>query len=140
VSILNVVERSFRINGVRGLGQRSRPTEQIDAEVVRAASELYEIKPSSRRVRVRGRLDLMGASQDVLRIEIQPGQMVTALWDGDQPIESLRELFNRDVVVEGIGLFRPSGSLLRVDADAIALASSQDEFFRQIPVAPIQRD
>jgi len=42
--------------------------------------------------------------------------------------------------VEGVGVFRPSGSLLRVDADAIVLASSQDEFFRRVPSAAAKRD
>ena len=62
------------------------------------------------------------------------------MWDGDKPVESLREFFNRDVVVEGIGVFRLSGSLLRIDADAVASASAQDEFFRGIPTGTVQRD
>ena len=67
-----------------------------------------------------GRLDVMGASQGVLKLDVRPGEIVTALWEGEEPVETLREFFNRDVVVEGVGVFRPSGSLLRVDADAIA--------------------
>jgi len=89
---------------------------------------------------VTGRLDVMGASQGVLKLDIRPGEVVTALWEGEEPVESLREFFNKDVVVEGVGVFRPSGSLLRIDADAIAAASSQDEFFRQVPSAAIQPD
>jgi hypothetical protein len=113
---------------------------QIDAEVVVAASELSAVTPPSRRVRVTGRLDVMGASQGVLKLDVRPGEAVTALWEGDQPVESLREFFNREVVIEGIGVFRPSGSLLRIDANAIVAASSQDEFFRGIPKGALQRD
>ena len=113
---------------------------QIDAEVVIAASELYAVTPTPRRVRVTGRLDVMGASQGVLKLEVKSGEFVTALWEGDAPVESLREFFNRDVVIEGLGVFRPSGSLLRIDADAIAPATSQDEFFRSIPTGTVQRD
>jgi hypothetical protein len=113
---------------------------QIDADVVVAASELYAVTPAPRRLRVTGRLDVMGASQGVLKLDVRPSEIVTALWEGDEPVESLREFFNREVVVEGIGVFRPSGSLLRVDADAIAAASSQDEFFRRVPSAVVQRD
>jgi hypothetical protein len=113
---------------------------QIDAGVVVAASELYAITPAARRLRVTGRLDVMGASQGVLKLDLRPGEIVTALWEGEEPVESLREFFNKDVVVEGIGIFRPSGSLLRVDADAIAAASSQDDFFRRVPSAAVQRD
>ena len=113
---------------------------QIDSEVVVAASELYAVTPTARRVRVTGRLDVMGASQGVLKLDVRPNEIVTALWEGEEPVETLREFFNQDVVVEGIGVFRPSGTLLRVDADAIAAASSQDEFFRRIPSAVARRD
>lgn len=113
---------------------------QIDADVVIAASELYAVTPAPRRVRVTGRLDVMGASQGVLKLEVRPGEIVTALWEGEARVETLREFFNRDVVVEGVGVFRPSGSLLRVEADAIAPASSQDDFFRRIPSAVARPD
>ena len=82
----------------------------------------------------------MGASQGVLKIEVKPGEFVTVLWDRDEPIESHRELFNRDVVVEGMAVFRPSGSLLRIDAEAIAAASVEDDFFRQVPRGSVLRD
>jgi len=71
---------------------------------------------------------------------VKAGQVVTALWDSDEPIENYRELFNRDVVVEGLAIFRPSGTLLRLDADLIAPASAQQDFFRQIPQAADSRD
>lgn len=108
---------------------------RLDADVVKRANALSRATPSSRRVRVAGRLDLMGASQGVLKLHVRPNVVVTALWTGPDPIETYRELFNRDVLVEGFGVFRPSGSLLRIEADALAPAGQQDEFFRQLPVA-----
>ena len=45
---------------------------QIDASVVTAASELYAVTPTPRRVRVTGRLDVMGASQGVLKLDVRP--------------------------------------------------------------------
>jgi hypothetical protein len=106
---------------------------QIDSEALRAASELYAVTPPTRRVRVAGRLDVMGASKAILKLDIKPGVAVTAVWEGILPVEALKDYFNRDVVIEGAGVFRPSGLLLRVDADAIAFAGAQDEFFRQVP-------
>jgi len=112
----------------------------VDEEIVNAASELSATTPEPRRVRIAGRLDVMGASEAVLKIDLRPGESVTAVWEGDVPVDELRDLFNRDVALEGIGVFRPSGSLLRVDATAIRLASSQDDFFRQVPRATPARD
>jgi len=113
----------------------------MDAAVLKVAEEMARATPPERRVRVTGRLDLMGASQGVLKLHLRPGDIVTALWNGSQSIEEHRELFNQDVMVEGLGVFRPSGSLLRIEADAIAPATVQDEFFREMPVAvPATRD
>jgi hypothetical protein len=68
-------------------------------------------------------------------VDVKEGVFVTAVWEGVQPVEALKDYFNRDVVIEGSGVFRASGSLLRIDADAIAFAGAQDEFFRQLPAA-----
>ena len=113
---------------------------EIDADAVQAATELCAATPHSRRVRVTGRLDLMGKSQSVLKLHVRPGVILTALWEGKQPVETLTEFFDRDVVIEGAGIFRPSGSLLRIDADAIVPARVEDDFFRQVPVGEVERD
>lgn len=113
---------------------------RIDAASVAAAGELVARTPEPRRVRVVGRLDVMGASQCVLKLELRPGIIVTALWEGAAPVDTLKEYFNREVVVEGAGVFRPSGGLLRIDADAIAPASQRDEFFREVPVAAVAEE
>jgi len=143
--LLNRV-RSYRRVLDRGVSSITLPDARLstqprlDQSVVRAASELVSITPSDRRVRVVGRLDMMGASQSVLKLQVRPGQYVMARWEGLEPIDSFRELFNREIIVEGAGIFRPSGGLLRIDADAIELASPSDESFRQVPVAQPRKD
>ena len=107
---------------------------QLDASVVAAALELSAATPEPKRVRIAGRLDVMGASQGVLKLDVRPGVVVTAIWEGNAALETLKEFFNRDVVIEGMAVFRPSGSLLRVDASAIAQASTGDDFFRDVPI------
>ncbi len=119
-----------------GLGAKPR----IDRAVVQTAHALSQATPPSRRVRVTGRLDLMGASQGVIKLHVRNNQIVTALWSGADPIERHHELFNREVVLEGLGIFRPSGTLLRIDADALLAATQQDEFFRDLPIATPARD
>ncbi len=113
---------------------------RIDRQVLTAASELLEVTPAPQRVRVAGRLDLMGASQAVLKLVVRPGEIVTAIWDGTATVESFRDLFNRDVILEGQAVFRPSGSLLRIDADAIALGSANADFFRHVPSGAVRSD
>ena len=113
---------------------------EIDAMAVSAASELSASTPPPRRVRIAGRLDVLGASQAILKVDIKPGQAVTALWQGNLPIEALHDFFNRDVVLEGNGIFRASGSILRIDADAMSLAGAGDDLFRNLPEALVLRD
>jgi hypothetical protein len=112
----------------------------LDAAVTRAAGDLSADTPASQRVRVVGRLDVMGASQGVLKLEVRPGVAVTGLWDGEASMDSLKDFFNREVVIEGLAVFRPSGSLLRVDVRAIAPASPADEYFRAVPSAASRAD
>ena len=113
---------------------------RFDADVVGAAHELSDATPRPRRVRISGRLDVLGASQGVLKLQVAGGGNVTARWEGEDSIESLAPLFNRDVVCEGIGVFRPSGSLLRIDADALDAAGAGDLAFAVIPRAIPRRD
>ncbi|HYD47979.1 MAG TPA: hypothetical protein VEB21_06520 [Terriglobales bacterium] len=105
---------------------------RIDDEIVRAAEDLASAVPAPKRVRLTGRLDLIGVSQRVLKIHVG-GNVVAVVWEGIEPIHDLRELLNHDVVLEGDAIFRPSGALLRVDATALAPAASDDEFFRTMP-------
>jgi len=113
---------------------------RFDAEVVGAAHELSDATPRPRRVRVTGRLDVLGASQGIFKLQVAGGANVTARWEGQDSIESLAPLFNRDVVCEGVGVFRPSGSLLRIDADALDAAGTGDLPFAAIPHAVPRRD
>ena len=113
---------------------------QVSPAVVESAHMLSRRTPTPRRVRVTGRLDLMGASQGILKLHLRPGEIVTALWTGARNLEEFKDSFNRDVVVEGLGVFRPSGTLLRIEAEALLPATSQDEFFRQLPEGIIERD
>lgn len=113
---------------------------QLDASVVEAARDLYSATPAPRRVRVAGRLDVLGASQGVLKLDTGQGNVVTALWEGDTSVEAFKDYFNQDVVIEGMAVFRPSGALLRVDASAIAPASARDDFFRMVPSGDLVQD
>ena len=113
---------------------------QLDSALVHAATELSAATPSPQRVRLTGRLDVLGASQGILKLEVRPGVVVSAIWEGEASVDTLKEYFNSDVVIEGQAVFRPSGALLRVDAQAIAGATSNDDFFRNVPIGVVAQD
>ncbi len=119
---------------------KARESAALDVAVTTAAAELSASTPASRRVRVAGRLDVMGASQGVLKLEVRPGVAVAGVWDGEGGVEGLKHFFNQDVVIEGLAVYRPSGSLLRLDVQAIAATGPADDFFRAVPSSQVQRD
>lgn len=71
---------------------------------------------------------------------MQPGVVISALWEGEASVDSLKNYFNRDVVIEGQAVFRPSGKLLRIDAQAIEAATANDNFFRTVPTGVAHQD
>lgn len=112
----------------------------LDAAVTESAREMAQSTPQARRVRVTGRLDLMGASQGVLKLHVGTGNVITGIWEGEGSLDQFAPMFNKDVVCEGTGVFRPSGTLLRIDVDVLAPATAGDDFFRHAPIAQANLD
>ena len=106
---------------------------QIDSSVLVAARELSAVTPEARRTRIAGVLDVLGVSGRVLKLQVGDAT-VTAVWLHERPMVTLATLLGRDVVLEGDAVFRPSGRLLRIDADAITAARASDSFFRKLPL------
>lgn len=118
---------SIRIDG--GAPQQS----QIDLQLVNASDLLRRQTPPSRRVRLCGKLDMLGVSRKVMGLYLEDGTLVTALWNTGE-FAGLAGFLDQDVVIEGLAVFRPSGKLLRVDADAIASAGAGDSYFSTLPL------
>ena len=105
---------------------------RIDLEVSEAAGSLYRETPAPKRVRVAGKLDMIRDSDRVFNLILGSGERLRGVWTGGDTAV-LADFFKQAVVVGGTGVFRPSGALLRVDAEAIALAGPKDEFFSVMP-------
>lgn len=118
---------SIRIDG--GAAQQS----QIDLLLIDASDHLRRQTPPSRRVRLCAKLDMLGVSGKVMGLYLEDGALVTALWNADE-FAGLVGFLDQDVVIEGLAVFRPSGRLLRIDADAIAAAGAGDSYFSTLPL------
>jgi hypothetical protein len=113
--------------------------ERIDEQLSAAAESLFFETPPGHRVRVCGRLDLLRVSKRVLGLFLVDGTPVTAVWTTDGFVD-LASFLDKEVVIEGLAEFRPSGSLLRVDADAIREATAADAAFSTVPHPAARRD
>jgi hypothetical protein len=118
---------------------KSHDTEAIDEPLSVAASTLFRATPDARRVRICGRLDALGVSRKVLGLVLEDAANVTAIWTLDGFVD-LASFLDRQVVIEGMAEFRPSGTLLRVDADAIRIAGAGDSAFSTLPNPEIRRN
>jgi hypothetical protein len=112
---------------------------RFDEVLSKAADSLYRQTPSPRRARLCGKLDMLGVSRRVMGLYLEDGTPVTALWN-EEDFTGLAGFLGKDVVIEGLAMFRPSGSLLRIDADAIAAAEARDAFFSKLPLPGIVND
>ena len=129
-------------HGLESIGlpdvQGIEPT-QIDVALSRAAEELYRETPAPKRVRVAGRLDMLGVSERVMGLVLADGTPITGVWN-TEPFTELAAFLDKQVVIEGVAVFRPSGALLRVDTDAVAYAAAEDAFFATLPSANREPD
>jgi hypothetical protein len=88
--------------------------------------------PQPRRVRITGRLDMLRASTQAFGLILADGQEIPGVFvRGD--IGELAPFFRESVLVLGKAVYRPSGRLLRIDAEAVSLPTPQDQFFSHVP-------
>ena len=113
--------------------------ESIDEPLSEAAESLFRETPPARRVRMCGRLDSLTVSKRVLGLYLEDGNPVTAVWTSEGFVD-LADFLDKQIVIEGLAEFRPSGTLLRVDADAIRDASAGDSSFSTIPMPEVHRN
>lgn len=109
----------------------------IDASTVQQARHLSDTTPGARMVRVSGRLDMLRVSTQTLGLKLANGDEVRGvLTEGD--IESLQSLLNKDVILQGKAVYRPSGSLLRIDTNLVVAGVDKSGLFARVP-GPLER-
>lgn len=106
-------------------GAAGSPRLDLDPSGLRVVRELRERTPRPRRVRVAGHVDVIKYSTCTFVMRLEDGCEVRGVLVEDGA-EALRPHFGKQVVVEGVAQFRPSGRLLRVDVDRIGDATPQD--------------
>jgi len=112
----------------------------IDKQVSELASSLAAQTPAPARARITGKLDMIRASDGTFSMILDTREAVQGLWL-PADTELLKEHWRELVVVEGNAVFRASGSLLRIEAQAMSPAAESDMFFSVMPeAAPLRLD
>lgn len=124
----------IRLEGLRG---RSGPLLISSCDAVRI-ERLRDETPRSQAARVAGTLDTVSASRADIVLTLKDGTRVPGRMEAHD-LEALRALLGREVVISGMAHYRPSGRLLLVDVEALALARPEDSVFQRAPVARRQK-
>jgi hypothetical protein len=98
---------------------------RIDAESTEALGRLRGAIPPDQHVRVAGELDVLQLSDRMFTIILASARVRGVAGHGVD-LSSLGELWGQDVVVTGVAKFRPSGSILRIEAERIERANDRD--------------
>ncbi len=113
-------------------------SEVLDKQVSQNALLLSDRTPTPRQVRVVGKLDMVRHSTRSFGLLLSDGQEVRGvLQDGDPDL--LQQYFGREITVFGKAVYRPSGSLLRIDAQEILDTVEGRSAFSIVPPALTHR-
>lgn len=133
------LKRFFRAGpffGFRIVG--SVPDAGGDIRVTRTTTEnslrLYGRTPKPQRVRLVGKLDGLEASTQRFSLLLDSGERVSGVYPEDFS-NRLQKLWRQRVLVVGTSVFRASGNLLRVEAEAIDDGENASSLFSTPPVA-----
>lgn len=104
----------------------------LNAEALQSIAMLKRRVPTPRQVRVAGRIEPVLHDGRAFTMRLADG-VVHGLVGSHMAQEQLAELFGARVVVSGLAVFRPSGTLLRLEARHIDVADERASVWEQMP-------
>jgi len=103
------------------------------------AGRLADSTPQPQEVRVAGQLDMIRRSTRSFGLQLDDGTEVNGVLENADEVDQMREFFGKRVLILGKAIYRPSGSLLRIDAHAIEHGEGQPSIFSRIPPSRSRR-
>ena len=104
----------------------------LNAGIIQTAECFTSETPRPERVRVVGTLDMIRASTQAFALKLDDAQEIRGVMVTGEIAEQ-KQLLEKRVMILGKAIYRPSGRLLRVDAEEMTSAAADDTFFSKIP-------
>lgn len=104
-------------------------------DLVESAKILLGRTPSPQRVRIVGRLDGLVESTQRFSVLLDTGEKVVGVF-ADEQMDAMQELWRKRVVVLGTAIYRASGRLLRIEAEAVKPGENEPTVFSRMPTPP----
>jgi len=100
---------------------------RIEKESIEKLRRLRRAFPPDQRVIVAGKLDLLRHSDRVFTVVLESGSVLRGVVTGEAvDLGELGRLWGRTAVVSGVAKFRPSGTVLRIEAEHVRPAGPAD--------------
>lgn len=116
---------------------RNRPA-VVDERLTEIARRFRVRTPLPQRARVVGTLDMLRASTNSFGVVLENGQEVRGVL-AEGGVEQFADLLKQEVLVLGKCVYRPSGRLLRLDAENVAPATGESKIWSRIPESSFAR-
>jgi len=108
---------------------------KVTHQTIESARSLLGRTPAPQRIRIVGKLDGLEASTQRFSVLLDSGEKVAGVFAHDH-IDTMQGLWRRRVLVLGTAIYRASGRLLRVDAEAVKLGETEPSMFSRMPATP----
>ena len=119
--------------GISGCNQGAEDAVWVTQSTLENCNLLYGCTPTPQRVRLVGKLDGLEASTQRFSLVLDTGDRVAGVYP-EEISDSLQKLWRQRVLVLGTSVFRASGNLLRIEADAIEDGSHASGLFSKTPI------
>ncbi len=104
----------------------------VDGDRLHGIEHLIRQTPPDQRVRIAGQIDTIRHSDRMFTLILDDGQSIRGIAERTEPGQ-LAALFGQRAVVSGNAVFRPSGSVLRIEIDLLEAAGADSEVWSQMP-------
>lgn len=122
----------FREFGFTGRRFDALAPARLSPETVESAKVLLGKTPAPQRVRLVGQLDALVASTQQFSLLLDSGEKVIGIFSEEQ-VDCMRQLWRARVLVLGTAIYRASGKLLRIDAEAVKSGEHESAIFSRMP-------
>lgn len=112
-------------------------TLRIDQTSIEVCRRLRTSIPPDQHVRVAGKLDVLQHTDRMFTLILSSGAQVRGVAGDSVDLGALGALWGHDALVQGVAKFRPSGSLLRIDAESVEAADQRDLSLWATPPRPM---
>jgi hypothetical protein len=136
VETFSMFARLFE-QGVEAIEIVNGRTIPIDTHGVERVLQLRRQIPEPQAVRIAGTLDTIRHSDRVFSLALESGAVLKGVAERLEPTQ-MAALFGKQVVVSGLAVFRPSGSVSRIEAEQIQEASTRESSLWSRPPRPLQ--